>query len=124
MTKIPEPGHAESARWPPRLPVGYTVQPAWGFHDELGRCSYQFNRVYGPSACHDHRGHIRLQDEDRSYWSVTWLVTDAAGRSGLMGRSIAYAEARELVGARMTFDRFVALRGELPELLEVRRGRR
>jgi hypothetical protein len=109
----------DGSRWPPRLPPGHTAQPAWGFHDETGRHSYEFNRVYGPPMRRDHRGPICRQDEDRSYWSVTWTVTDSAGHSRLAGRSIAYAEARRLIGSRMTFDRFFALRAELPELLDV-----
>jgi hypothetical protein len=57
-----------------------------------------------------------LQDKDRSYWCVTGSLVGDAGNSRLMGRVMSYAAARELLGSRLTFERFAALRLQLPEL--------
>lgn len=113
-------GHIGYTPWPPRLPPGYTAQPVSGFGDGTGRFSYEFHRVYGPPTRRDHRGLICLQDDDRSYWCVTWLSVSDAGDSRLTGRSMSYAQARRILGSRMTFDRFFALREQLAELLRPR----
>lgn len=109
--------HSGDPPWPPPLPPGYTAQPVSEFGDGTGRFSYEFNRVYGPPTRLDRRGPICLQDEARSYWCVTWSVANDTGDSRLTGRALSYAEARRLLGSRMTFDRFFALREQVPELL-------
>jgi len=104
--------------WPSCLPPGFRAQPVCGFSDGMGRFSYEFNRVYGPPRECGRRGPICFQDENLSYWCVTWSVSNEFGDSRLMGRSISFAEARKRSGSRMTFDQFFALREQLSELFK------
>ena len=107
---------------PHALPPGYEAQPFWGFHDEVGRFSYQFHHVYGPPRRRDWRGPIRQLDEQLSYWEVTWPTAVRTVEEHLAGRSISYAEARKLRGDKLTFERFSFLRRDLPELLHLSGG--
>ena len=101
------------------LPSGYEAQPLWGFHDDTGRFSYQFHYVYGPARGRDRRGPLRQLDEQLSYWAVTWPTAVRTMDQHLEGRSMSFAQARKLRGAGLTFERFSAMRYQLPELLEV-----
>lgn len=101
------------------LPPGYEAQPLWGFRDETGRFSYQFHHVYGPPRRRDGRGPLQELDEQRSYWEVTWPTGVRTTDEHLEGRSMSYAQARQLRGPNLTFERFSSMRYQLPELLEV-----
>lgn len=105
-----------------RLPIGYQTLPCWGFHDDSGRFSYEFSRVYGPPAERNGRGPIASVDEGLSYWNVVWPIRSAGGEEHPTGRWINYTEARKLLGAHLTFERFsspIHFRYELPALLRV-----
>jgi hypothetical protein len=101
------------------LPPGYEAQPVWGFHDDTGRFSYQFHRVYGPPSGRDRRGPLRQLDEQLSYWAVTWPTAARTMDQHREGRSMSYAQAQKLQGADLTFERFASMRYQLPALLEV-----
>jgi hypothetical protein len=104
----------------PSLPPGYEAQPAWGFHDQTGRFSYEFNRVYGPPDWIDGRGPVCPLDEQLSYWGVIWSTLQEDGDEHPAGRWMTYGQARMLPGPRLTFERFSSLQGmrdELPGLL-------
>ena len=100
----------------PSLPAGYGAQEAWGFRNETGRVSYEFNRVYGPP---NPRGVAHLV-EGLCYWSVTWPTVGASGDVHPAGRWMTYADARRLWSSRLTFERFssvVQMRADAPRLL-------
>jgi hypothetical protein len=85
----------------------------------VGRFFYQLHLVYGPPRRRDRRGPIAELDEGRSYWEVTWPTDVRTATQRLERRSMSYSEAREQRGASLTFERFSAMRYQLPELLQV-----
>ena len=92
----------------PTLPTGYSTQVAGEFRDPSGVISYEFTRVYGPSAFAPHRttaawSHL---DEGLSYWASSWPVVDATGGIQPAGRWLRYAHASDQMGARVTFAQF------------------
>jgi hypothetical protein len=101
------------------LPPGCEAQPLCGFHDQTGRFSYQFHRVYGPPRRRDRRGPLTQLDEQLSYWAVTWSTSVKSAAQHLKGRWLSYAQARKLRGPNLTFEGFSSMRDQLPELLEV-----
>lgn len=104
----------------PLLPPGFTAQAAWGFRDNSGTFTYEFNRVYGPTRRSRRGIDGRHLDEERSYWVVTWSVAGETEREQAHGRWISYAQARKLRGSRFSFARFSSLldmRADLPDLL-------
>jgi len=109
----------------PVLPAGFTAQPAWGFRDPSGDVSYELVRVYGAARFLAHRPGIEGQvlDELMSYWVAT-AVTDRGGAGETVHeRSITYAQARWLKGARLTFATFSSIedmRDRLPDMLDMR----
>ena len=102
------PDRRERSPCRPSLPAGYQAQVARSFYgyERMGRASYEFTRVYGPPEELDGRGPIRHLDEGLSYWSVTWPAFSEAGDERPEGRWTSYAQAREVLGSRLTFDRF------------------
>jgi hypothetical protein len=106
----------------PMLPPGYSAQQAWGFRDSTGVFAFEFCRVYGPPAGTGARGPFCQLDEGRSYWVVIWREQGASAEDHPVSRWITYAGARELSGARLSFDRFssaIDMRDEIPRLLGV-----
>jgi hypothetical protein len=105
---------------PPQLPTGYQSQPAWSFRDRTGRLTYKFDRVYQKAeTVDDERGPTCQIDEGRSFVGVTWSSPED---DRMTGRWLTFADARELRGPRMTFERFSSLRGmeeDLEKLLDV-----
>jgi hypothetical protein len=107
----------------PALPAGHDAQPAWGFHDASGRFYFEFLRVYGPRDPVDERGATCRIVEELCFWSVTWAAAVSSRDDRVAGRWLTYAQARELRGARMTFERFASLLGmrdELESMLKIR----
>jgi len=95
----------------PRLPLGYSAFPVWGFSDDRKPISFAFHRVYRPSG--------RL-DRDLSYWVMSWPVYTETGDQQPAGRWITYAQARRRWGRRLPFMEFASparMRDRLPQLL-------
>ncbi|MBK8011778.1 MAG: hypothetical protein IPK13_10535 [Deltaproteobacteria bacterium] len=88
------------------LPPGYQAQPAWGFRTPAGH--YTFNRAYRPGE--PRPGSVAIMvgqlDPELSYWVViSPRSSEAAGESD-QDRAINFAQARQALGRRLTFERF------------------
>jgi hypothetical protein len=102
----------------PALPSGYEAQPAWGFQDPSGRCSYAFHRVYGPQRALRGPASIKAGrlNEGRSYWVVTWPVLHDSGEERPAACWLSFTEARQRQGQTLSFAQFSSvshMRGEL-----------
>ncbi|MEO6953231.1 MAG: hypothetical protein ABI321_15630 [Polyangia bacterium] len=106
----------------PPLAAGYTAQPEGIFFDPTGRVSYRFNRVYRPATLapgHDTRL-FSILDEDLSFWSSSFSLSDSRGGTRNAGRWLTFASARERMTPRpsfATFSQVTTMRNCLVELI-------
>jgi hypothetical protein len=100
------------------------AQPAWGFRDESGRYSYEFNRVYGPARRARNGVEGQRLDEGSSYWVMSWLEGVCTHLDHRRERSLTFTQARRLGGTRLTFARFSTLAVMRADLSALLRGSR